>query len=248
MHKGLAVEFNLEKIKREGKWQVRATNCSNLGGESISLQDEIDDKREFVGEKSLRFLGNVKFYDFNQGFGYVCLQEGYDIDDAVPDEFRIDRAEIATGEDGTLARLCPGMEIEFGIFKTKKDKYACYHVTMPGGDAITREVVEGRENTSDKFYTGEVSMWAWQKGYGWIEPDNMASLPKNIKDALAEDGKKRNEKAKKKGKKDSEITGALYVRTGDKADRAERLSKGDKVKFNIYTDSQGVGATNVSKA
>merc|ERR1711959_809394 len=116
---------------------------------------------------------------------------GYDIDDSVPAEFRIDRAEIATGEDGSLARLRPGMEIEFGIFKTKKGNYACYHVTMPGGDAITREVVEGRETTTDKFYTGTVSMWAGMKGYGWIEPDAVGSLPKNIKDALAEDGKKR---------------------------------------------------------
>ena len=81
---------------------------SNLGGDPIALQDEIDDKREFVGERSLRFLGNVKFYDFNQGFGYVRLQDGYDIDDDVPEEFRIDRAEITSGEDGSVPRLRPG--------------------------------------------------------------------------------------------------------------------------------------------
>ena len=95
---------------------------SNLGGDPIALQDEIDNKREFVGERSLRFLGNVKFYDFNQGFGYVRLQDGYDIDDDVPEEFRIDRAEITSGEDGSVPRLRPGMEIEFGIFKTQKGK------------------------------------------------------------------------------------------------------------------------------
>merc|ERR1711959_66257 len=99
---------------------------------------------------------------------------GYDIDDSVPAEFRIDRAEIATGEDGSLARLRPGMEIEFGIFKTKKGNYACYHVTMPGGDAITREVVEGRENVTTNTFTGEITMWAFQKGFGWIQPDNVA--------------------------------------------------------------------------
>ena len=138
------------------------------------------------------------------------------------------------------------MEIEFGIFKTQKGKFACYHVTLPGGDAITRAFVEERANVTEKRYQGAVSMWVASKGFGWISPSDLASFPADIKKALETDSKKRQEKMKKQGKK-LEFENAIYVRNGDKAGQGERLAKGDKVEFKLYTDTQGVGACDVTK-
>ena len=98
---------------------MRAKQVTLPGGGKICLQEEVDDKREFVGERTLRYLGNVKFYNFSEGWGYVKLQDGYDIPESVPEEFRIYRSEITPGEDDSAPRLRAGMEIEFGIYKTK---------------------------------------------------------------------------------------------------------------------------------
>ncbi len=114
LNKEMEVEFNLAKIKRDGQHQMRAKNLTLKGGEKVSLQEDVDEKRVFVGERSLRYLGNVKFYNFNEGWGYVTLQQGYDIDDDVPEDLRIYRSEITPSADGAAPRLQKGMEIEFG--------------------------------------------------------------------------------------------------------------------------------------
>jgi len=236
--KGTKVELSLMK-KKDGKdtFVLKAKEVSLPGGEKIALQEEVDAKKEFIGDKHMRFLGNVKFFDSMKGFGYVKIQEGYAIEDDIPNEFRVDREEVNSGDD--LPRLNENMEIEFGIQKSTKGIYSCYNVTLPGGDEITRLFVEGRKEASGDTYTGTIHFYSISKRFGFITPDSVAELPTEVKKALEADHKKRTSKGK-----DSEAN-CLYFRAQDKADRTQRINKGDKVSFKAYTDKQGVGACEV---
>lgn len=237
---GLKVEFGLKKTNRNT--ELRAKEVSQPGGEQIALLDERDEKLEFVGDKNTRYLGNVKFYDAGKGFGYVKLQEGYDIDEGVPQEFRISRSEINSGDDA--ARLNKDMEIEFGIMKNKKGVYGCYNITLPGGDDISRVVVEGRKDVSKATFKGKIAMWAFQKGgFGYIEPESAGKFPANFKKAIKEDAEKRAKRAEKKGKKNEENE-TIYFRKSDGSEA--KFSKGQEVSFKLYTDSMGVGACEVT--
>jgi len=243
LHKGFKCELSLKVAKRGRDMTVKANQVTAPGGEPVAIQDENEDKKEYVGDKHMRFLGNVKFYDFQKGFGYVKLQEGYAIDEDVPKELRVQRAEINAAE-GDPPRLGNDMEIEFGISKNKKGQYACYNVTMPGGETISRNVVEGREEVGKGTYTGEITMWSWN-GFGWIKPDNADKLPADIQKALKEDLEKRQKKAEKNGK-DKPDEAALYFRRADRAETDKKIQKGAKVSFEIYKDNQGVGASKVT--
>lgn len=237
LQKDMTVEFGLKQQRNE----LRAKEISLPGGEPIAVQESREDNFEYVGgDKNMRFLGNVKFFDFSKGFGYVKLQEGYDIPKDVPPEFRINRDEI--NADGAV-RLGKDMEIEFGITKNKKGVYGAFNVTLPGGEAVSRAVVEGRELVGNKTFEGEVTLWSFQGGWGWIKPDNPGALPAAAKKAIKEDHEKRAKKAEKKGKKEVS-TEAIYFRRGDMK-TGGRVSKGNKVSFKVYTDKQGVGACEV---
>ena len=107
----------------------------------ISVQDEHDDKKEFLGgDKNLRYTGNIVWFDGRKGFGYVKLEEGYDIPDDVPEEMPISREEVHCGTENEVPWLTKDLEVEFGIYKGKEGKYRCFNMTLPGGDPITREV------------------------------------------------------------------------------------------------------------
>lgn len=236
--KGTKVELSLEKKRDKGAWVLKAKDVCQPGGDKFSLQQEVDEQKDFVGHKDMRFLGNVKFFDWQKGFGYVKLQEGYAVDEDVPNELRVDREEINAGND--CPRLDKEMEIEFGIQKSKKGIYSCYNVTLAGGEEISRVFVEGREVLKGSFQ-GEVHFYSISKRFGYIKPNDAAKLPKELKDLL----KKDHEKRTKKGKDSEE--GALYFRSGDKADGTQRINKGDKVKFSVYKDKLGCGACEVSQ-
>lgn len=243
LYKGFKCELSLKVAKRGNQTTVRAKEVTAPGGESVAIQDENEDKKEYVGDKHMRFLGNVKFYDFQKGFGYVKLQEGYAIDEDVPKELRVVRAEINAGDDAP--RLSNEMEVEFGISKNKKGQYACYNVTLPGGDVVSRNVVEGRSEFGKTTYTGEITMWNRMGGYGWIKPESSAKFPAEIKKAMTEDHEKRSKKLEKAGK-DAPKEQSLYFRRGDRADFDSKIGKGVKVTFGVYKDNQGVGACNVT--
>lgn len=243
--KGLDVEFGLKKQSGKGGKELRAKEVTLPGGEPIQLQDEREEKLEYVGDdKNMRYTGKVKFFDHSKGFGYVILEEGYDIPAEVPQEFRIDREEVNAGP-GEAPRLNKDMEIEFGISKNKKNTYSAFNITLPGGEVITRNVTEGRKEASKQTYEGSITMWAWQKGFGWILPDAPEKFSKEVKTALAADSEKRKKKAEKKGKGDP-TDNALYFRRGDLEDMKARPSKGNKVTFKVYVDDQGVGACAVT--
>merc|ERR1719159_63513 len=99
LYKGYKCECSLKKQKKGRETTIAAKDVTAPGGENVAIQDENEDKKEYVGDKNMRFLGNVKFYDFQKGFGYVKLQEGYAIDEDVPKELRVVRAEINAGDD-----------------------------------------------------------------------------------------------------------------------------------------------------
>lgn len=240
LNKEMEVELSLSK-KREGKdsWVVKAKDVTMPGGDNINLQEEKDLKREYVGHRNMRYLGNVKFFDFQKGFGYVKLQEGYDIPSEVPTELRISRNEINAGSDAP--RLNADMEVEFGIAKNLKDQYSCYNMTLPGGDELSRQIVEQRGNESKETFNGTVQFWTFKGSYGMILPDDIEKFPADMKKAIKADHEKR--KKKQTGKDDLKM--AVYFRRNDKADVNAILKRGHKVSFKLYLDKHGIGACNV---
>lgn len=245
LHKTLKVEFQLKKRKTgKDEFQIIGCQVSAPGGDALNLQDEADAKKEFVGDKNMRFLGNVKWFDFKKGFGYVNLQEGYAIDEGVPTEFRIDRNEINSGEEAPM--LSDKMEIEFGIQKSEKGVYSCYHVTLPGGETISRAIAEGRKDLSKSSFKGTIQFWSWKNGMGFVVPENAEKLPKEYKEALKADKEKRDKKASKNGK-DASDDAAVYFGRNDKVGE-DGFKKGDSVTFKLYLDNKGIGACEVTKA
>lgn len=131
------VQFNLKKEEKRGKFIINAMNVSLPGGGAINNQDDIDEKKTFVGgDKFLRYTGKLKFFDHKNQFGYIQIDEGYDYQgDDVPAEIRVELSEILF-VDGRSGKL-QDMEVEFGIWKTlKRAQYKAYNMTMPGGDPI----------------------------------------------------------------------------------------------------------------
>jgi len=125
------VQFNLKKEERKGQHTLRACNVSLPGGAPVSVQDEQDEKREYVGGQNLRYTGTLKFYIPKRGYGYVTLDEGYELDADVPKELRVETSEVNAG--GAQPAYMKDVQVEFGIWKTKKGEYKCYNMTAPGG-------------------------------------------------------------------------------------------------------------------
>merc|ERR1712003_567482 len=105
---------------------------------------------------------------------------------------------------------------------------------------------EGREEAGDKFYFGTLLQRG--KKYGWIKPSNFGKLPDEVQTKIKEmvKAKKANVKEHKDG---NEVfnQSVLYVRMCD-VEEGVKVSAGDKVKFKVYTDSEGAGAHEVTSA
>jgi len=135
--KDLEVEFNIRKVeKKDGKFELQAAQVTLPGGGQITVEEALEAGLEFVGERNMRFLGDVKFYNPGKGFGFIHLQEGYDIDEAIPTDLYVPREQI-TSVEGETPWLGPKMEVEFGIYKDAKG-YGCFNVTLPGGEPVVR--------------------------------------------------------------------------------------------------------------
>merc|ERR1712232_530167 len=105
---------------------------------------------------------------------------------------------------------------------------------------------EGREEQGDKFYFGTLLQRG--KKYGWIKPSNFGKLPDEVQTKIKEmvKAKTANVKEHKDG---NEVfnQSVLYVRMCD-VEEGVKVSTGDKVKFKVYTDSEGAGAHEVTTA
>merc|ERR1712003_429532 len=98
---------------------------------------------------------------------------------------------------------------------------------------------QGREESGDNFYFGTLLQRG--KSYGWIKPSNFGKLPGDVQTEI-------KEMVKKKGS-DNDVfnQSVLFVHMSDVEEGIE-VSAGDKVKFKVYTDSEGAGAHEVTSA
>jgi len=230
---GLEIEFQIKKVPvKQGKRCIlRAVAVTRPGGEEVALQDEVDEQREYVGGKEARYMGTVKWYHTLQGYGYITLddaQEG-------TNEVKVNREEVSGGQ---AIPLHQGLLVEFGLIKNKKGTLIAYHVTLPGGEELTRESGEARVLAVGQF-SGEIDWYDYRGSQGWIVPDNFELLPADIQESVTEQAQRRADKTGK------ETLETLYFRRTDMLDPSEKLQKGTKVTFEVYQSHFGAGACSV---
>eukprot|EP00747_Dinoflagellata_sp_TGD_P166742 gnl/TRDRNA2_/TRDRNA2_190009_c0_seq1.p1 gnl/TRDRNA2_/TRDRNA2_190009_c0~~gnl/TRDRNA2_/TRDRNA2_190009_c0_seq1.p1 ORF type:complete len:359 (-),score=80.30 gnl/TRDRNA2_/TRDRNA2_190009_c0_seq1:46-1086(-) len=244
------VEFNIMKYKESkkygGHYTLRAKMVTQVGGAAIAVQDEQDaNEMSFVGGQHLRYTGTLKWFDPNGGFGFVVLDDGFALDEAVPKEMRVELQEVncAGKRPGYMEKLA----VEFGIVKTEMD-FMAYNMTLPGGLPMSRDNLEHRiVSSSGQVYKGVISSWKSWEGFGNIQlpPEGMAALPADVLTKIAQG----QEAMKAKGKEprpgaDSEI----YFRKDDCREKDLFWPRtGMTVTFQIYIDDKGVGAFDVAE-
>lgn len=236
--KDMQVQLGLHKYKTQNGTSVRAKHVCMPGGGSIAIQDELDSqKKEFVGGQNLRYTGTLKFYRSRQGYGYVTMDQGFKTPEALPEEIRVEEAEVNCG--GKKPFGLKEIKVEFGIWKTKKEKFKVYNMTLPKGIPITKEALENRKITSPTLFKGTIVKNMWKQGYGYVSPTAGQKIPKNVTDKMAAMKKETEEKGKK-------VTddSVLYFRTGD-IEEGKWLKKGQEVQFKIYLDDKGAGACEI---
>jgi len=242
LQQGMQVEFGIAKWKDNGssKYQLRAKMVTLPGGASISLQDEMDaEKKEFVGGQYLRYTGTLKFFCPERGFGYIAMDEGYQVPDDVPNEIRVELAEVNAG--AKQPRYMKDIQVEFGIWKTPKGAYKAYNMTLPGGIPMVQEGLEHRQVLVARTYEGTVDMWNWRQGWGYIKLEGSVGLPASVMAKI----KHMYAATRARGKEVGDPSGkTLYFRKSD-VQRGVRIDKGQKVTFQIYTDDKGAGACEV---
>eukprot|EP00440_Ansanella_granifera_P070129 gb/GFBE01076083.1/.p1 GENE.gb/GFBE01076083.1/~~gb/GFBE01076083.1/.p1 ORF type:complete len:344 (+),score=106.61 gb/GFBE01076083.1/:1-1032(+) len=243
--KDIEVEFGLMKWSERSGWRrsttLRAKTVTLPGGGMIALQNSLDaEKKSFVGGQDLRYTGKLKFYDPKGGFGYVTLDSGYNTEEGCPTELRVERAEVNAGgkQPGTMNT----MDVEFGIWKTKKGAYKVYNMTLPGGIPMTQEALEHRTVLGAKSFEGQVKIWNWRKGWGFIKPSE--TLPASVMEKLTQQMQNAQQKADKRGKGGAQEE-LLYFRRAD-VKQGDKLDADTKVSFKVYTDDKGAGACEVA--
>merc|ERR1712156_692845 len=105
---------------------------------------------------------------------------------------------------------------------------------------------QGREEAGDDSYFGTLLQRG--RNYGWIKPSNFGKLPAEVQTKIKEMVKKKKAVVKKNGS-DNDVfnQSVLFVHMSD-VEEGIKVSSGDKVKFKVYTDSEGAGAHEVSSA
>lgn len=240
LNQDLTVEFGLHPYKSKKAKDatfVRAKAVTLPKGAKLSLQDAEDaEKKTFVGGQTLRYTGTLKFFHKRDGFGYITMDDGYDLKgEAVPKEIRVESAEFNSGGKEPIGiRKGKDVKVEFGIWKTKKGQYKGYNMTLPKMTPITKEALEGRQETTGRMYTGTLTSNLWRQGYGFIEVEG--TIPPQVTTKIQE----MNAATKSKDNSDKN----LYFRSSDIRDN-EWLKKGQKVEFKIYTDEKGAGAMDI---
>mmetsp|Transcript_21258 Transcript_21258/g.46915 ORF Transcript_21258/g.46915 Transcript_21258/m.46915 type:complete len:206 (-) Transcript_21258:260-877(-) len=103
---------------------------------------------------------------------------------------------------------------------------------------------EGRTQVGGNVFTGTV-IWRC-RGYGWIVPANPAALPKKVKESMASMTAELRSKAEENGGDSSRFAeDVLYFRVCDRSVMEAKIDKDMEVKFKVYVDSKGSGATEV---
>lgn len=239
--KGLEVEFGLVKQQDKFNWNVttvRAKEVTLVGGTNIAMQDDVDaQEKTFVGGQHLRYTGTLKFFHPRPGFGYVVMDQGYDVDPSVPSELRVETAEVNAG--GRRPLPMQNIAVEFGIWKTQRGKFEVYNMTLPGGHPLTQDALENRISMGNATYTGVVAIWNWRQGWGFIRGEQTMLLPPRVNAKLAQ----QQQAAQARGKK---ITAEkmFYFRRND-CIAMFNPQRDQPVAFQLYVDDKGVGASEV---
>lgn len=130
--KGMQVEFSIVKEVKRGVTTVNAGNVTLTGGVDVTLQDEADGKKTFVGGQQLRYTGKLKFFIPKRGYGYILMDEGFQFEvEGVPQQIRVEIAEVNAG--GKQPAYMKDVDVEFGIWQTQKGAFKAYNMTAPGG-------------------------------------------------------------------------------------------------------------------
>lgn len=240
--KDLEVEFGLLKYQDKFRWNVttvRANNVSLVGGTNIAMQDDVDaQEKNFVGGQHLRYTGTLKFFNPRIGFGYVKMDEGYDVDPGVPNELRVETAEVNSA--GKRPMPMQNVAVEFGIWIDKRQKHKIYNMTLPGGHPLTQDALENRITMGPAAYTGKIAIWNWRQGWGFIRADPSTSFPPRVVTKLAQ----QQQAAQARGKKVSLDDKMFYFRRTDcMAGYDPRRDM--EVSYQLYVDDKGVGASEV---
>mmetsp|Transcript_90589 Transcript_90589/g.157237 ORF Transcript_90589/g.157237 Transcript_90589/m.157237 type:complete len:362 (+) Transcript_90589:112-1197(+) len=243
--KGLEVEFSLLKFQEKFNWKnvttLRANEVTLVGGTNIAMQDDVDAQtKTFVGGQHLRYTGTLKFFSPKHGFGYVVMDQGYDVDASVPQELRVETSEVNAG--GNRPVSMQSLSVEFGIWKTLRGSYKVYNMTLPGGHPLTQDALENRISMGSQTYHGEVAIWNWRQGWGFIRADASTVLPPRVSAKLAQ----QQQAAQARGRK---ITAEkmFYFRRSD-VQQGAQVKQGVQVTFQLYIDDKGAGATEVFAA
>mmetsp|Transcript_101253 Transcript_101253/g.241480 ORF Transcript_101253/g.241480 Transcript_101253/m.241480 type:complete len:232 (-) Transcript_101253:75-770(-) len=229
----------ISKDWQRGLNTLRAKGVTLVGGMSVALQDELDaNEKFFVGGQHLRYTGTLKFYSPRHGFGYVLMDQGYDVDPSVPSELRVDHEEVnAAGQQPVHMR---NVAVEFGIYRNERGQYKVYNMTLQGGHPLTQDALENRISMGVGMHRGQVAFWNWRQGYGFIRPDPSTILPSKVVAKLAEQA----EAARKRGKRIAEDS-LLYFRRSDLSPGLNPM-QGVQVGFQVYIDDKGAGACEVT--
>merc|ERR1711957_929772 len=133
LNKEQKVQFTMKKEKdKKGNMTIKAHAVSEIGGKKITIQDEVDSKKEFVVSQAARFKGQLKFFNPNKGFGYITVNKGQSFGaEEVPEELRVEIAEVNAG-DKQPGYLKTEIPVEFGIWKDKKGQFKAHNTMKPG--------------------------------------------------------------------------------------------------------------------
>eukprot|EP00928_Gymnodinium_smaydae_P095865 TRINITY_DN833_c0_g1_i2.p1 TRINITY_DN833_c0_g1~~TRINITY_DN833_c0_g1_i2.p1 ORF type:complete len:191 (-),score=66.21 TRINITY_DN833_c0_g1_i2:131-703(-) len=105
---------------------------------------------------------------------------------------------------------------------------------------------QGREPAGNAFHFGELV--SRRQRYGWIKPSNFAKLPANVQKKLKEMVKEKKAKASEHNADTSIFSqNVLFLHMSD-VEEGVKVNVGDKVKFKVYVDTEGVGAAEVTTA
>lgn len=241
LSKGMEVEFGLLKWKdaiNRNIWTLRARNVSMVGGMSIAMQDELDSKQKtFVGGQHLRYTGTLKFFSPRHGFGYVVMDQGYDVDPTVPSQLRIETPEVNAG--GKHPTYMENIAVEFGIWRTQRGAFKIYNMTLPGGHPLTQDALENRISMGPQTYIGDIAIWNWRQGWGFIKAEASQALPPRVLAKLAQ----QQAAARQRGRHISNDK-MLYFRRPDCV-QGFNPQRGMQVMFQLYIDDKGAGACEV---
>merc|ERR1712048_877527 len=104
----------------------------------------------------------------------------------------------------------------------------------------------GREEQGDTFYFGELLQR--RKSYGWIKPSNFGKLPSEVQTKVKEMVRAKKATVKANDSPNEAFkSNVLFVHMSD-VEEGVKVDAGDRVKFKVYIDNEGVGAYEVKKA